>query len=736
MKRCILFLWSLIPFIQNLNAQSNDSTKTFKLNEVVVGAEKFSTVKMRTPQQVTVISKSEINFQNAANAADLMINSGGIFVQKSQGGGGSPIIRGFESNRILLTVDGVRMNNLIFRGGHLQNILRLDNNILSSTEVIQGPGSLIYGSDALGGVINFNTQSPVFSATEKLLLKANAKLRYQSSVAENMGHVDFSIAGTKLGSFTSITYSLFGDMRQGKTKNPLARDLGLFWKDTIYVEHTGTLDTVMQNAKPEIQKLSGYKQYNLFQKLQYRQAGFLHSLSIHYTATGNVNRYDRLSEWRNGKPRNSEWYYGPETWLSTSYRLTDTKNRKLYSSMHVTFAFQQFDESRNTRGFKAAELKSQKEHVDMFTANFDFMKKVNNLDWQYGTEMIYGTCLSTATFTKLSDGVVRPADTRYPGGDNSQLSSSFYTTLEYSIGKKIDVRAGARIASNTLKAEFTDTAFFQFPFSNIEQNNNALSTAISLNYFDMKSTRFTLMLSNGYRSPNLDDMTKVFESGGGVLIIPNPKLKPEYNINYEATLSHFIGNSWQLEATGFYMDVRNIFALENSTLYGKDSIIYDGSPSIVRTTVNKDHAYINGFTGNISCFISHSWSFNIKGSYTYGRIINKDTSNTPLDHIPPFAGRAGINFEHNKLRTEFYVLLNGAKKLRDYRLNAEDNEIYATPDGIPAWYTLNIKASYQLSRLLQAQAGIENMMDIHYRYFASGISAPGRNFMLALSLNL
>ena len=135
------------------------------LQEVVLSVSRFKQKKQEVPQKTISIRPEEIAFSNPQTSADLLQSTGKVFVQKSQLGGGSPMIRGFATNRLLLTVDGVRMNNAIFRSGNSQNIISIDPLAVNETEVVLGPGSVIYGSDAIGGVMNFYTLKPVFSYT-------------------------------------------------------------------------------------------------------------------------------------------------------------------------------------------------------------------------------------------------------------------------------------------------------------------------------------------------------------------------------------------------------------------------------------------------------------------------------------------------------------------------------------------------------------------------------------------
>ena len=160
MKKIILFTGFIccafiLPAQEKRTADMDTSLSEINLNEITVSATKFAEHKKYIPQQVLTISAKKMAFFNQQTTAELLTHTGNVLVQKSQLGGGSPVIRGFEANKVLLVVDGVRMNNAIFRGGHLQNVITMDNTILDKTEILFGPSSVMYGSDALGGVIAF-----------------------------------------------------------------------------------------------------------------------------------------------------------------------------------------------------------------------------------------------------------------------------------------------------------------------------------------------------------------------------------------------------------------------------------------------------------------------------------------------------------------------------------------------------------------------------------------------------
>ena len=153
--------------------------------------------------------------------------------------------------------------------------------------------------------------------------------------------------------------------------------------------------------------------------------------------------------------------------------------------------------------------------------------------------------------------------------------------------------------------------------------------------------------------------------------------------------------------------------------------------SKVYANQNKGEAFIYGFSSNLTSQCTDHLRMTVGINYTYGR-VKTDTSNYPLDHIPPFLARMGLKYTYDKFGADFFVNYNGWKKLKDYYLSGEDNEQYATPEGMPAWFTVNLHASYKAWRLLTVQAGVDNIFDTQYRMFASGINGAGRNVFLAL----
>ena len=706
------------------------------LSEMVISATRNASRLKDLAQPVSAIQRKDIQFINPANAADLLAQTSTALVQKSQLGGGSPILRGFEANKVLYVVDGVRMNNAIYRGGHLQDILSLDPMAMENVEIAYGPSAVAYGSDALGGVMSFNTRSPRFTSGDKLV-NAGAMLRY-SSADQSAAHVNVETSSARFASFTSFTFNNFGDLRQGNNRNPGYESFG---QRPWYVQRVNGRDSVMTNSNPNVQVGSAYKQYDFLEKLSFKQSGKLtHTLNIQYSTTNDVPRYDRLTQASGGTPKYAEWFYGPQTRAMVAYHANLSNGNKLYNTGRITLAWQNIDQTRHDRRLNSVNRSNRIENVKVYSVNADFSKKIGEKTTaNYGLEYYFNDVTSTAYSENINTRAQAPLDTRYASGGATMSGAAAYATGILKMNNKLTLNAGLRYSQVNLTASFSDKTFFDFPFTDVNQSNGNVNGSVGLVVTPNAKWRISALASTGFRAANVDDLAKVFESEDGTLIVPNNELKPEQVSNVEATIERKFNNKTSLALNGYYMNYTNALTTSKALFNGQDSVLYDYDitdtiPATlwgVYSTTNATQAYIYG--GNISLNSQVNDLFSIQSSvvYTYGR-IKTDNGDTPLDHIPPVYGRTGFTYQQQKFRGEAYVMYNGWKRLEDYRLNAEDNEAYATANGMPAWYTLNARASYQLQENVQLMVGLENILDANYRVFASNISGAGRNVTLTL----
>ncbi len=730
-----LLISSTFVQAQEKTPLATDSTDKINLNEITISATRFKENSIFLPQKVVSINAAKIAAYNQQTTAELLSQSGEVLIQKSQLGGGSPIIRGFEANKILIVVDGVRMNNAIFRGGHLQNVITIDNAVLDKTEILFGPSSVIYGSDALGGVLSFYTKDPVLSDTaEKTVVSGNAFVRYASAYNERTGHFDLNVGGKKIASLTSITVSDFGDLEQGSKYYAQFPNWG---KRNFYVQRINGVDSMVANSNPDKQIGTGYTQYDVLQKLLFKTGKLQHTLNFQFSTTSNISRYDRLTDVNAvGIARSAEWYYGPQKRLLAAWNVS-LPSTNLYNKGQIVAAYQDVEESRHNRNYRNVNLNHREERVKIGSINADFFKKKGQVEVNYGAEITYNKVNSTAYAQNIVTGVRSGLDTRYPDGGSYTQSYAAYTTGLYKVSKKITVNGGLRFTHNRLNANFNDKTFFPFPFDNIEQQSDAVSGNLGIVALPGEGWKLSALVGTGFRTPNVDDVSKVFESGNGTLIIPNPNLEPEKSISYEVGVSKTVPKKLSVDATVWYSNLTNALSTDFSTLNGSSTVLYNGNTSNVITVVNMKKAFSWGVSANVNATLGKYVGVSSVFNYTYGR-IRENPNDYPLDHVPPAFGKTSITGSFSELTVELFALYNAAKDSANYNLRGEDNQQYSA-DPIrgyyPGWATANFRAGYRLNRFASFQLAVENIFDKYYRVFASGLGAPGRNVVLTLRGN-
>ena len=730
----MLSIGLMLTIVGSVQAQT-DSTKT--LEEAVIYTNKFREKLQNTAQQAIVLTARGIAKVNAGVTGDLLSESGQVFVQKSQQGGSSPVLRGFEASRVLLLVDGIRMNNAIYRAGHLQNAVTIDQNMLESVEVLFGPGSTLHGSDALGGVINFRTKQANLSSTNKLETSGNSFFRYRTVNHEITGHVDVNVGGKKWAWLQSYTVSKFGDLKMGGNYPAKYPNFG---RRSQYIQTANGVDQIVTNSDDRIQKFSGYKQWDLTQKILLKSSDKLtHSFNVQLSNSTDIPRYDRLQDKKNfggsigTTLRYAEWYYGPQLRLLSAYQAqwSPTANREVSLQVH----YQHVLESRQTREYlRYDRFDSRREKLNVWGFNLDTRTKQKNNEFTYGIDGQWNNLTSVADRTNLRTGDVTPLDTRYPNGTNHMLYLGAYGQhLRKSKSQKWILNDGVRLQLIQLRSSIADNSFFNFPFTEIQQDNLAVTGNIGLIYNPEPAFRAALNLSSGFRAPNIDDAARIFESSTTQrrLIVPNPDIQPEQTYNIDLNWIYRIEEKIRFEGAAFFTHYKNAITLAPYTLNGADSIDYNGVRSALYANQNARNGSLLGIQGRLVVQLGKRWSLDNTLTKTQGQ-YKTEAGRIPLDHIPPVFGRSSIAYQGKRFSTEAYLLFNGWKKLADYNLDGEDNLQYATPDGMPGWTTINLRLQVNVSKTIQLQGSLENLTDRNYRVFASGLSAPGRSWMISV----
>jgi hemoglobin/transferrin/lactoferrin receptor protein len=709
-------------------------TSNLNLDEVVISGTRWRQNSANVPSKIITISPNDLILQNSQTAADLLGISGNVYIQKSQQGGGSPMIRGFATNRLLYTVDGVRMNTAIFRSGNIQNVINIDPFAIENTEVLFGPGSVIYGSDAIGGVMSFQTLTPQLSLSDKPLIKGKAIYRYSSANNEKTAHFDVNIGWKKWALISSLSSWDYDHLRQG---NNGPDD----YLKPYFVQRHDSSDVVITQEDPLLQIPTAYSQINMMQKLLFRpnekwdfQYGF------HYSETSPYGRYDRHNRVKNGTARYAEWNYGPQNWMMNNLNITHHANNAVYSEMTLRLAAQSFDESRIDRSLNNVERNTQSEYVEAYSANIDFTKSTGNRNnLFYGLEYVFNDITSTGVLADISTGASETGPSRYPQSKWSSIAA--YINDEFRVSDLFTLQAGLRYNQFILDANFENNIdFYPFPFTTASINDGALTGSIGGVFRPSESWVISANFGTGFRSPNVDDLGKVFDSEPGAVTVPNPDLQAEYAYNFDLSIAKVFGAVLKIDITAYYTILQNAMVKRDFLLNGQDSILYDGEMSKVQAIQNAAVANVYGLQAGMEIKLPAGFSFSSDLNYQKGEEELDNGTTSPLRHAAPLYGISRIIYKANNLNLQFYATYQAERKFEDLAEEEQGKvELYAKDANgnnySPSWYTLNLKAMYDISENFTVNAGIENLTDQRYRPYSSGISAPGRNFIISLRAN-
>jgi hemoglobin/transferrin/lactoferrin receptor protein len=701
----------------------------FTLETTVISASRWNQNAADVPGKVRQLESEWLDLRNPSTTADWLGSSGEVFVQKSQLGGGSPMIRGFSANRLLYSIDGVRMNTAIFRSGNLQQVISIDPFSLQNTEVLFGPGAVMYGSDAIGGVMVFETLKPDH---ENQQLKGNLVTRFSTAYSEETIHGDFSYGKGKWAFVSSATYFDFGDLVMGENKGQDS------YLRTSFVKRINGQDQEVANPNPRKQLGSAYSQLNLMQKISFKASkNSTIDYAFHYSSTGNVPRYDRLIEKKDGNLRFARWDYGPQRWTLHQLNWNVNSNSRWFDQAKITGASQFFEESRIDRRVGSASQFNRIEKVNAYSLNADFFKTLFQSHFlNYGVEAILNTVESKGQTLNILTNQQTAASSRYP--DATWTSWAVYGNYAVPLSNKLKMQSALRYNLNGIDADFRNNLeFFPLPVLQFNDRYQSLTGNLGLVYQANPSFSISPQVATGFRAPNVDDMGKIFDSQPGTVLVPNQELRSEYAYNAEVNLNKILFGKIKLDLTGFYTWLDRAMVRRPSSWNGQPELQYGGEISQIFSIQNAAFAEVKGIQAGMEVAISKELLFTSNYNWQKGVEELEDKTTSPSRHAAPNFGATKLRYQSKKMTLELSSQYSAAmpfEKMPQEEIGKP--AIYATDTNgnpySPSWLIVNFATRIPITPSIQINAGIENIGDLQYRGYSSGIVSPGRNFQVSV----
>jgi outer membrane receptor protein involved in Fe transport len=663
----------LIVFFDYSAYSQNDSTGK-ALEEVVITAQRIKQKELFIPYSVKNISQQYLRDFNPRTTPEALMGINGVFVQKTNHGGGSPFLRGLTGNQTLLLLDGIRLNNSTFRYGPNQYLNTVDAYSINRIEIVKGTGSVQYGTDALGGVIHVITGDPLFSENESTV-HGRVSGKYMTGNMEKTVRGDVGYSSKTFGIIGGISYRKFGDLIGG---------------DTTGTQSPSGYNEWSFDAKAKIAMAENMQLTIAHQFLQQEHVPVYHKVKLENFA---LNEFDPQKR-------------------SLTYARINIQNAKSWrKEVEIIGSFQQTSEGRNSLKNQATLLRKEKDGINTLGFTIDVLSEFNKI-WtaNSGIELYHDIIKSTKEESNVQNGFVSRYRGLYP--DDSKYGNYSVFSLHHVHLKDWLIDAGIRF--NTFDIKISDSTL-----GKIRIKPEALVGNIGVMYSIQQHHNFYITFSNGYRAPNVDDMGTL-----GIVDfryeIPSADLKPEKSLHTELGYK-FRSKKWRGSVAAYYMRLNNLITrvkMDGSTINGYN----------VYKKENVENAYIKGIESELHFQFSKRFDITGSAAYSFGQNLTKKE---PLRRIPPFNGRVFSTWRNK----QFYAAIEWLFAAKQDRLAQGDKEDNRIPmGGTPGWNLVNMYASYEFS-LIRINLGFQNLFNKDYRMHGSGINGYGRSAWVQLTLN-
>jgi hemoglobin/transferrin/lactoferrin receptor protein len=459
--------------------------------------------------------------------------------------------------------------------------------------------------------------------------------------------------------------------------------------------------------------------------------------AFHYSSTSNVPRYDRLIEKRDGKLRFARWDYGPQRWTMHQLNWNTTAPTKAYDQAKITTAFQFFEESRIDRRVGNVTQFERVEQVQASSLNADFIKSLFKSHFlNYGLEAVINKVDSKGQSINVTNQTVATASSRYPNA--TWTSWAVYANYVAPLSSRWKMQSALRYNTNGITADFSNNLkFFPLPQLQLKDQYHSLTGNLGFVYQVDPSFSISPQVSTGFRAPNVDDLGKFFDSQPKTVLVPNTNLGPEYAYNAELNLNKILFGKIKLDVTGYYTWLDQAMVRRPSTWNGQSELLYNGEMSQIFSIQNAAFAEVKGIQAGMEVAISKELLFTSNYNWQKGVEELEDNTTSPSRHAAPNFGATKLRYQSKKLTLELSSQYSAAmpfEKMPQEEIGKP--AIYATDtDGkpySPSWLIVNFATRIRITPSIQINAGIENIGDLQYRGYSSGIVSPGRNFQVSV----
>ena len=715
-----------------------------------------------TPNAVSLIDREQIERRNADITPQILRDTVGVWTQQTTAGQGSPLLRGLTGYQTSIHLDGVRLNNSTFRSGPNQYLTTISPESLERIEVLRGPGSTLYGSGAMGGVISLFTKNLV-SPDPSAHWDAQSRgfVRFASATSEALAHIEVLGKSRRVGFSLGASARRFGDINPGSGYD-------LHYENRKFeIVSTKPSDIAIYKKPPEVlpekwlvdkEAPLGWKAYDADFKITYLlNNSDTINLAYQLWRQPKTPRYDKLAP-----GEFAEFFFAPQN-RDLLYATYEPKpNISSIDTLRFIAAFQRQTEGRNQLRRKAMQRQERYDTVNTFGLSAQATStSLTNHRLVVGGEFYLDSLCSETIKTDIHTGFTTTDNTQGRFIDGSNFwDTSLFLQNEVNLHDSIEITLGGRFTHYHTE---TDLSVRDSTFDNFSESDSVLTGAAGLVIRATDALNLVGNVATSFRAPSLNDTTAVEVTNEGI-DAPNPELDSETGWAVETGLKarypRLVGS-----LTIFHSRINNLVTrvpVEEAYIGQILPEFFQGirtsNPGInVFVFDNLDATQIQGVELSGAVPLNPNWSLHGNGTLTRGKVLvlnNKDPNpenpwEARLRREPPLNGMLAVRWEStSKQRWGEFFVRGAAEQRRLSRGDIRDSRIPGTTrdvldvefndsgqaigQGSPGWWTLNFRGGVNMYEHSYLNLTLENILDKRYRQHGTGINAPGFNVILSL----
>jgi len=667
------------------SADDTENAPDRKVEVIRVTRSRAAGVSKDSAVATQILSRSQIEDTAPLVLTDALQLAGLLHMQTTTAGQGSPFIRGLTGSALLNLVDGMRLNHAIYRSAPNPYLALVDAHIVERVEVERGPGSVRYGSDAMGGSIAVVTRRPRFEGADWSTRAQVAALFGSADLARGL-RAEVEAGHRKTGLRVGFSGLATGDLRGGG-------------------------DTGRQEPSDFTSLAADFALIH-----EHDEKQFL-SLDVQWLQQPKTPRYDELVPgYGQTQPDDSEFFYEPLERLFGHARYERREIREgLLDALRFDVAYQRIRDGRRSRDYQSPIEKREhnESHLLGITVTGE-SSPASALSLSWGGDAYLDRVVSRRRERNVQTGEQRALPPRFPDGSRMD-SYGVYVDLDYELSERTSLSAGVRYSFFDIHVK----ASAGVPSEHLQTGD--FTGGLGVRYALLPELQLLAGFRRGFRAPNIFDIGTLGERPGNRFNLPSSDLDPESLYSWDVGL-RWEGERFQGEWIAYYVryDDKIESVLTGEQVQGRD---------VVRSA-NEERVRIAGVEASGSLQVRESLRVHGHLLYTWGEQEDSSGSVQPADRIPPLQGRLGVEAEVREgLVVEPYVRFAAAQN----RLSERDRlDPRIDPSGSDPWVTVNVRSRWQISRRLSFVADLRNLADAKYRELGSGIEAPGVGVVLSL----